>query len=138
MIHWQHAPVAIAPTTDGWIATGFLAGARAPTDDADEVIYTGVLPAAAVGNHARRRDQREVQWYAGCKRPGVAYLEKMPDPVILRPPEHLAVTGFRDPGVWKEGKEWLLTLGSGIKGKGGAVLLYESREYRAVGLTGTG
>jgi beta-fructofuranosidase len=32
--------------------------------------------------------------------------------------------------VWKEGKEWLLTLGSGIKGKGGAVLLYESRDLR--------
>jgi len=30
--------------------------------------------------------------------------------------------------VWREGKEWLLTLGSGFRGKGGAVLLYESHD----------
>ncbi len=133
MIHWQHEPIAIAPTTDGWDRDGVFSGSAVLDGTTPTVIYTGVLPAGSPseitlddGNHK----WREVQCMAIAKDPGLRTWQKMPNPVILRPPEHLAVTGFRDPGVWKEGKEWLLTLGSGIKGKGGAVLLYESRDLR--------
>jgi beta-fructofuranosidase len=96
-------------------------------------IYTGVLPPSSPaeitlddGNHK----WREVQCLAVAKDPGLQTWEKLREPIILRPPEHVAITGFRDPGVWKEGKEWLLTLGSGIRGQGGEVLLYESRDLR--------
>jgi beta-fructofuranosidase len=133
MIHWQHEPVAIAPTTDGWDRDGVFSGSAVLDGTTPTVIYTGVLPTTSPseitlddGNHK----WREVQCMAMAKDPGLRTWQKMPDPVILRPPEHLAVTGFRDPGVWKEGTEWLLTLGSGIKGKGGTVLLYESRDLR--------
>jgi beta-fructofuranosidase len=38
----------------------------------------------------------------------------------------LAVIGFRDHHVWKEGGVWYQVIGSGIEGVGGAILLYES------------
>jgi beta-fructofuranosidase len=72
---------------------------------------------------------REVQCLATSKDPDLQTWQKLPEPIIAWPP-NLPVTGFRDPGVWREGKQWLLTLGSGIRGKGGAVLLYESRDLR--------
>ena len=133
MIHWQHEPVAIAPTPNGWDRDGVFSGSMVLDGTTPTAIYTGVLPPASPaeitlddGNHK----WREVQCLAVAKDPGLHTWEKLAEPVILRPPEHMAITGFRDPGVWKEGKEWLLTLGSGIKGKGGAVLLYESRDLQ--------
>jgi beta-fructofuranosidase len=50
--------------------------------------------------------------------------------VIAGPPQGMDVAGFRDPAVWKEGDIWLMALGSGFRGKGGAVLLYESKDLR--------
>lgn len=133
MIHWQHEPVAIAPTANGWDREGVFSGSVVLDGSSPVAIYTGVLPPASSGqitlddgNHKFR----EVQCMAIAKDTGLQNWEKLPEPIIVKPPEHLAITGFRDPGVWKEGKEWLLTLGSGIKGKGGAVLLYESRDLR--------
>jgi beta-fructofuranosidase len=133
MIHWQHEPVALAPTPDGWDRDGVFSGSVVQNGTTVAAIYTGVLPPASPaettlddGNHK----WREVQCIAIAKDQELRTWEKASQPIILRPPEHMAITGFRDPGVWKEGKEWLLTLGSGIKGKGGAVLLYESHDLR--------
>jgi beta-fructofuranosidase len=133
MIHWQHEPVALAPTPTGWDRDGVFSGSALQDGAIVAAIYTGVLPPASPadvtlddGNHK----WREVQCMAVAKDHDLRTWEKLGEPIILRPPEHLAITGFRDPGVWKEGKEWLLTLGSGIKGKGGAVLLYESHDLR--------
>jgi beta-fructofuranosidase len=133
MIHWQHEPVAIAPTPNGWDRDGVFSGSTVVDGTTTAAIYTGVLPPSSPaeitlddGNHK----WREVQCLAVAKDPELRTWEKFGEPIILWPPERMAITGFRDPGVWKEGKEWLLTLGSGIKGKGGAVLLYESRDLR--------
>jgi len=133
MIHWQHEPVALAPTPNGWDRDGVFSGSVVLDGNNPVAIYTGVLPPASPaqitlddGNHK----WREVQCMAVSTDAGLQTWEKLPEPIIANPPEHLAITGFRDPVVWKEGKEWLLTLGSGIKGKGGAVLLYESRDLR--------
>ena len=58
-------------------------------------------------------------------------LEEVPgNPVIAAPPAGPAVAGFRDPCVWKEGDTWLMALGSGYRGTGGAILLYESKDLR--------
>lgn len=50
------------------------------------------------------------------------------NPVIGAPPQGMETTGFRDPCVWREGEEWFLALGSGLKGQGGMVLLYRSKD----------
>jgi beta-fructofuranosidase len=55
---------------------------------------------------------------------------KRAEPVVSAPPAGLAVTGFRDPCLWKEGDHWMMILGSGILHKGGIILLYSSRDLR--------
>lgn len=133
MVHWQHEALALAPTPDGYDRDGVFSGSAVLDGGTPTIIYTGVLPAASSaevtlddGNHK----WREVQCLATSRDPDLRSWQKLGEPVITRPPEHLAITGFRDPAVWREGKEWLLALGSGVKGKGGAVLLYESRDLR--------
>ena len=56
--------------------------------------------------------------------------KKLPEPVIAAPPPGMEVTGFRDPCLWREGDKWMLILGSGIRGKGGTILLYSSPDLR--------
>jgi beta-fructofuranosidase len=132
MVHWKHEPVAIAPTAGGFDRDGVFSGSAVLDGETPTVIYTGVLPAGATGEVTLDDGQhkwREVQCLATSRDPALRTWQKLPEPIIAHPP-NLAITGFRDPGVWREGKEWLLTLGSGIKGKGGAVLLYESRDLR--------
>ncbi len=131
MVRWKHEPVALAPTPGGYDRDGVFSGSAILNGDTPTLIYTGVLastrPSEITLNDGQHK-WREVQCLATSKDPDLRSWRKLPEPIIARPPEHLAITGFRDPGVWREGKEWLLTLGSGIRGKGGAVLLYESRD----------
>lgn len=50
-------------------------------------------------------------------------------PVIELPPQNEGLVGFRDPYIIQrgvDGNSWKLLLGSGVKGKGGTLLLYES------------
>ena len=56
--------------------------------------------------------------------------KKLSEPVIATPPAGLEVTGFRDPALWREGQKWMLILGSGVRGKGGMILLYTSTDLR--------
>lgn len=133
MVHWQHEPIALVPTPGGYDQDGVFSGSAVLDGDIPTVVYTGVLPPASPseitlddGHHK----WREVQCLATARDTDLRTWQKLPEPIIARPPKDLAISGFRDPGLWKEGEEWLLTLGSGIRGKGGAVLLYESRNLR--------
>ncbi|MGH3148854.1 MAG: glycoside hydrolase family 32 protein, partial [Rubrobacter sp.] len=50
------------------------------------------------------------------------------NPVIPDPPADLDLVGYRDHTVWKENGSWYQLIGSGIRGVGGAVLLYRSND----------
>ena len=65
------------------------------------------------------------------------YLEEAPQPGHFDDSRGDEGGRFRDPLVWKEGQEWRMAVGSGIHGKGGAVLLYGSRnliEWQYIGI----
>jgi len=70
----------------------------------------------------------EVQCLATSKDPKSAPWKKLPERSSLASGHR----GNRIPRSMRmaRGKDWLLTLGSGIKGKGGAVLLYQSPDLR--------
>jgi beta-fructofuranosidase len=58
------------------------------------------------------------------------------NPVIRETPPGVDVPAFRDHCVWREDGTWRQLVGSGITGRGGAALLYESpdlREWRYIG-----
>ena len=116
MIRWRHQPVALAPTPGGPDKDGVFSGCAVIDNGAVTAVYTSVNP--------------ETQSIATSSGNLISWQKYSGNPVIAGPPAGMQVTGFRDPAVWKEGDTWLMVLGSGFRGKGGAVLLYESKDLR--------
>ena len=132
MVHWTHLPVALAPTASGPDADGCFTGTTAVLDGKAAILYTGVH--AAPPDQATIKDGahslRETQCLATSDDPELRTWTKLPAPVIAAPPAELEVNGFRDPSPWRQGDGWYMVLGSGIANRGGAVLLYKSRDLR--------
>ena len=132
MVHWKHLPVALAPTPGGPDADGCFSGTAVVRDGVPTFIYTGVVSVPEVqatlkdGAHS----YRESQCYATSSDPELRTWTKRQNPVIAAPPSSLEITGFRDPAPWKASDGWYMAVGSGIRGKGGAVLLYKSQDLQ--------
>jgi len=116
MVHWKHLPVAMAPTPGGPDKDGVFSGCAVIDNGVPTIVYTGVNP--------------ESQCIATSSGDLTNWKKFEGNPVIAAPPKGMEVAGFRDPAVWKEGDTWLMALGSGFRGKGGAALLYESKDLR--------
>ncbi|MFN7994922.1 MAG: glycoside hydrolase family 32 protein [Bryobacteraceae bacterium] len=116
MLHWKHLPMALAPTPGGPDKDGVFSGCAVIDKASVTAVYTGVNP--------------EVQCIATSSGDLTTWQKYPRNPVIPGPPTGMEVAGFRDPAVWREGDMWLMALGSGFRGKGGAVLLYESPDLR--------
>jgi beta-fructofuranosidase len=133
MIHWQHEGIALCPTPNGPDSDGVFSGSSVIDKGKVVVIYTGVAPPSSA-REATLRDGvhtwRETQCLAEAEDADLRSWKKTPQPVITTPPAGLDVTGFRDPALWREGNNWMLILGSGIRGKGGMILLYTSTDLR--------
>lgn len=133
MIHWQHEPIALSPTPGGPDRDGVFSGSAVLENGRPTLIYTGVQPPASDGEATLKdgvHTWRETQCLAVAADDDLRTWKKLSDPVIANPPPDLEVTGFRDPCLWREDKRWMLILGSGIRNKGGAILLYSSTDLR--------
>jgi beta-fructofuranosidase len=133
MIHWQHEPIALAPTPGGPDSDGVFSGSAVVDQGKVAVVYTGVAPPSSSGDATLRdgaHTWRERQCLAVAQDNDLRTWKKFPEPVILAPPPGLEVTGFRDPALWREGDKWMMVLGSGVRGKGGMILLYSSPDLR--------
>jgi beta-fructofuranosidase len=132
MVHWAHLPVALSPTRGGPDADGCFSGTIVVRNGVVTAIYTGVV--SAPENQATIRDGihslRETQCLATSNDPQLRTWSKLRTPVIAAPPPVMHVTGFRDPSPWRQGDWWYMCVGSGIEHKGGAVLLYRSKDLR--------
>jgi len=133
LIHWEHEPIALSPTPGGPDRDGVFSGSAVLDNGRPTVIYTGVAPPAS-DSEATLRDGvhtwRETQCLAVAQDDDLRIWKKLPEAVIPTPPPGLEVTGFRDPCIWREKDQWMLILGAGIRGKGGMILLYTSRDLR--------
>jgi beta-fructofuranosidase len=116
LVRWERLPIALVPGTS-YDAEGIFSGScvidghGVPTS-----VYTGVDP--EVQCIARSHDRlRTWEKFGG-------------NPVIAERPRS-DLHGFRDPFVWKEDDSWYMLLGSGIKGEGGAALLYRSPDLES-------
>ena len=114
LVHWKHLPIALAPTPGGPDKDGCWSGCAVVEGGVPTLVYTGVFP--------------QVQCIARSEDGMMAWRKFAGNPVIATPPQGMETTGFRDPCVWREAGEWFLAIGSGIKGQGGMVLLYRSRD----------
>jgi beta-fructofuranosidase len=132
MLHWQHEPIALSPTPGGPDQDGAFSGSAVLDNGTPTLIYTGIAPPNEHGATLRDGSHtwRETQCLAVAQDETLRTWKKVPAPVIASPPPGLEVSGFRDPALWREGDKWMLILGSGIRGKGGAILLYSSPDLR--------
>jgi beta-fructofuranosidase len=131
MIHWRHLPVALAPTP-GWDdADGCFTGSAVNDNGTCAILYTGVKSVAPELATLRdgQHNFREVQCLATSTDPQLRTWTKWKTPVI-QPPNDPQLTGFRDPFLWRERDVWYLGVGSGVRKKGGCVLLYRSKNLR--------
>ena len=130
MVHWKHLPVALAPTPGGPDADGCFSGTAVVKDGVVNFLYTGVV--SAPENQATIRDGAhsllETQCLAVAQDPELKTWKKLPAPVIATPPPGMQVSGFRDPSPWRQGDQWYMVIGSGLRRQGGAVLLYRSHD----------
>ena len=105
-----------------------LRGSVFPGAEKPTILYTGVTKVEAGHETIPGSTLREVQCMATADSSALDRWTKAPEPVLPKPPEGLGVTGFRDPCPWRDGDVWYMGIGSGFKGKGGAVLLYRSND----------
>jgi beta-fructofuranosidase len=124
LVHWEDYPIALAPSPDGPDKAGCWSGCVVNHNGIATALYTS--PGPQIVCLATTSDSELRNW------------SKEPLPVITGPPKNVKLAGFpsitgdmsadmRDPFVWQEGGQWKLLLGSGLPGKGGTALLYESR-----------
>ena len=112
LVHWRDLPIALAPTP-GWAdSDGCWSGCAINNHGVPTLVYTGVqgdfqLPCLATSLDNLRTWEK----YDG-------------NPVLTSLPPDLDLVGFRDPMVWRENDIWFMIVGSGIKGAGGAALLF--------------
>lgn len=132
MVHWRHMPVALAPTPGGPDEGGCFSGSAVDFNGVATVLYTGVKtsPAADATLRDGTHNFRETQCLATAGDPDLRTWNKLSSPVVPSPPPGMAVTGFRDPCLWKEADGWYMGIGSGVAGKGGCILLYRSQDLR--------
>ena len=117
LLTWKNLPIALSPTPGSYDKDGVFSGCAVVNGSEPTVIYTGTQPEVqAIATSSDALLERWVK-YTG-------------NPVISKPPAGMDA-GFRDPYVWREGDEWLMALGSGVKSKGGCVLLYRSPDLRS-------
>lgn len=114
LVHWEHLPMALAPTPGGPDKDGCFSGCAVINQGVPTFVYTGVNPEVQC---LATSDDAMIEWK---KYPG--------NPVIAVPPQGLDTVGFRDPAVWRQGNSWRMVIGSGLKGAGGAALLYQSSD----------
>lgn len=64
--------------------------------------------------------------------PTLAMWSKRDEPVLHMPPPDMPLVGWRDPFIFEikgkggNGREWGMLMGSGLKGQGGAIMIYRS------------
>jgi len=133
MIHWRHLPVAMTPTVGGPDSFGCFSGSALAVGDRVYAVYTGTQKSgdalATIRDGANNIE--ETQCLAWSDDPLLVKWTKDPQPIVGRPPEGMAITGFRDPSAWRQGDWYYMTVGSGVENVGGCVLLYRSKDLKS-------
>jgi beta-fructofuranosidase len=122
LVRWEILPMALSPTDGGPDEGECWSGSITTLVEPPHLFYTGV-------RHDPRRGRIEVVCLALGDQ-DLRSWQKHPDVLIPGPPGELDTVGFRDPFVWRDRDRWCLLVGSGIRGYGGAVLLYRPADLQ--------
>jgi beta-fructofuranosidase len=132
MLHWTHLPLALTPTPGSADSFGVFSGSAIAVGKRVYAVYTGTQKSDDA--HATIRDGanniQEQQCLAWSDDARLVRWQKAAQPIVPAPPAGLAITGFRDPSVWRQGEWYYMTVGSGVAKVGGCVLLYRSKDLK--------
>lgn len=118
LVDWEHLPIALAPTPGAADEDGCWSGCAIDDDGVPTLIYSG--------NRAGRQ-----RTCLAVSHDDLLTWRKLPvNPVVAETPPGLDLVCFRDPYVWREQGMWYQAVGAGIRGVGGAALLYRSEDLR--------
>lgn len=119
LIHWEHLPLALAPTPGSPDREGVFSGCAVDDNGTLTLLYTGN------GHYSQQ------QCLAVAHDDLITFEKYAHNPVISgMPPEAGDHSDLRDPFVWREADGWYMALGSRIGEVGGAVFLYRSDDLR--------
>ncbi|WP_223066144.1 GH32 C-terminal domain-containing protein [Paenibacillus caui] len=129
MMHWEDAPIALAPSEEMAARDGVWSGSASFDSNGNPVLFYTAghddwTPNQMTGI-ARPSDLTDVNlqnWNMKAEPVTIqaAGLQTSKGPVMFGQ--------FRDPFVWKEGNTWYQLVGSGVEGVGGTALLYTSSD----------
>lgn len=120
LVHWEHLPLALAPTEGDFDEYGCFSGGIVDNDGVPTMIYTGTqaapLGAMPYTQHANIATSQD----------DLTTWQKFAGNPIIRPPHPKTLIGFRDHNVWRNGDHWLHIIGSGVQDVGPTAFLYRS------------
>jgi beta-fructofuranosidase len=130
MLHWTLLPLALTPTPGSVDAYGCFSGSAITVNKRVYMVYTGTVKSTPALATIHADGVQESQCLAWSDDPSLIHWTKDPTPIVALPPERMAVTGFRDPSVWRQHDSYYMTVGSSVENAGGCVLLYRSKDLK--------
>ncbi len=126
LIHWEDAPVALAPELGAVDPDGTWSGCAHMDENGEPVLFF------TAGNHQKLPNQMvALANPVDVADPTLAEWNKRDEPDLVQPEGYdLYDDGFRDPFVWKEGGTWFQLVASGINERGGTALLFSSEDLK--------
>ncbi|SHR25143.1 Levanase precursor [Mycobacteroides abscessus subsp. abscessus] len=127
MVHWEDAPVALAPS--GVSPDGVWSGSASFDENGEPVLFF------TAGDDSKTPNQMTgLAKPMDVQDPMLKMWDMLEHPVTVQAPDLPAEEGkvmygqFRDPFVWQDGDTWYQIVGSGIENVGGSALLYTSKD----------
>lgn len=122
LVHWEHLPIALAPTEE-YERDGCFSGSAVDDDGVLTLIYTGNIFID------KEKDILDQSQCIATSTDGIHFEKHPQNPVIPMHPED-GSGHFRDPKVWKHEGNWYMVLGT-RKGDIGKAILYKSADLKA-------
>ena len=118
LVTWKNQPIALAPDQD-YDRDGCFSGSAIEKDGKLYLMYTG---------HVNTGENVHTQYQAlAYSTDGITFKKYSDNPIIVAPEsDEISQSDFRDPKVWKHGKNYYCTIGSQTPDEIGQVVLFES------------
>lgn len=144
LVHWEHLPPALMPTEGSGDADGCFSGCTViDANGRPTILYTGVRLRSNPDCGALPPVEQDLQLpfiemqCSAVPMEGDDLLRvwtKNSTPMIELPPADLPLVGWRDPFIFEtggNGREWGMLIGTGLKGQGGAAMIYRSKDLHS-------
>lgn len=127
MVQWRDLPMALSPGKYDVDPDGCWSGSAIMDDEGLPMLFY------TAGDHSRSPDQLIASARSAFRVDQDNDLKawiKSADPVVVQREGQGWFGNFRDPFLWKEEDTWYMLVGTGILGKGGAAILYTSKDLQ--------